>query len=250
MTRSTAVFSLLLAKAILIGTASRTNGASISQGEVRPGIISASAKTNSYTFTGKANDLVTLGLIKTDTGAGNPTIRLFDPEGAYILGACGDGVRVFLDALPLAKTGTYLIEVSDCDSQNGSYGYLLSLSAVAPGVNQREVGDGPEPITFGQTTTGHIRVADFDTYTFRATAGERVSLSLIKTDAGSGNPTIRLFDPQGVDIWGACGDGLRAYASGGVTLTTEGTYVIEINDCNNLDRSYPRNGNGRVARLK
>jgi hypothetical protein len=148
-----------------------------------------------YTFTGKANDLVTLGLIKTDTGAGNPTIRLFDPEGAYILGTCGDGVRVFLDALPLAKTGTYLIEVSDCDSQNGSYGYSLCGVRI-PGPNLPDQGEGTELVSNRETRIASITPGDLDAYTFSVIAGDDAIVTLTKT-SGEGLPVLSVYDNEG-----------------------------------------------------
>src|SRR5947199_207535 len=98
--------------------------------------------------------------------------------------------------LRLTQKGNYTIQVTDCDVFNTTFDYLLSLTKLACGVNQREVADGPEAITFGQITRGTICLGDIDTYGFAGSSNDVIAVGLVKTN-GTGNPTMRIWDPTG-----------------------------------------------------
>ena len=191
-----------------------------------------------YCFTAASNDVISFTLVRTN-GSGNPTLRIFDPLGTVIYAACGDGVRVYEYDVRLVKTGTYTAEVTDCNAFTTTFDYLLRVSKAVCGTNEHDVGDAPEALVFGRAAGGHIDVADLDLYCFTAASNDVVSFALVRTN-GSGNPTMRIFDPLGTAIYGACGDGVRVYEYD-VRLTKTGTYTVEVTDCNAFTTTFDYN---------
>jgi hypothetical protein len=159
-------------------------------------------------------------------GTGLTELRILDPTGGIIFASCGDGIRVYDPSLRLGKTGTYTLEVTDCNDFTTTFDYLLRVSKVVCGTNEHDSTDAPEPLTFGRIVSGHIDVADVDLYCFSASSNDVLSVALVRTN-GNGNPTMQIFDPLGTIIWGFCGDGTRVYDPA-VRLGTTGIYTVEV----------------------
>jgi len=66
-------------------------------------------------------------------------------------------------------------------------------------VNQREPGDDPEAMVPGQITSGHIGLADYDTYTFTATSND-VGFVALHSTGGGRYPYLHLYDSQGTVV--------------------------------------------------
>ena len=97
-------------------------------GQPQTGSISSAAQSNSYTFSGSANDVVNFTIVGT-SGNLSPRIKLFNAVGALVTqgysnspGGCGGGATVELNNIKLPATGIYALLVSDCfDTNTGNY---------------------------------------------------------------------------------------------------------------------------------
>src|SRR5437773_597135 len=96
--------------------------------------------------------------------------------------------------------------VRECEI-NAPFAYLLSLTKLAGGVNQREAGDDPEPILPGQISRGQIGLADMEACTRSGAVTDVITCALLRTNGTSGNPTLSVYDPQGNLAFESCGDG-------------------------------------------
>jgi hypothetical protein len=199
---------------------------SLLPGQILQGQIT-DAQTNCYTFAATSNDLVYIALAATN-GNGNPFIYLFDPETNLVRGWCdGNGYSVHRDER-LEKTGNYMLEVIEYD-RDGSYGYFLTVTAVACGTNLMEMGDGGENLTYGQVTSGRIsNRADVDVFCFTAESNDVVHAGFARM-SDYGDPYMYLYDPDGDFVGGVYG-GFGAY--GGFRLNKSGPYkcVMIAND--------------------
>jgi hypothetical protein len=96
-------------------------------GQVQSGTISSTAQSNTYTFSGVANDGVDFTVVTT-SGSLIPRIRLYNPDGSlnssnnsgFPYGCSGTTVQ--LGSITLAQTGNYTLLVGDCsDTLTGTY---------------------------------------------------------------------------------------------------------------------------------
>jgi hypothetical protein len=190
-------------------------------GQITNGHITP-ADMDTYTFTGTSNDVIFATLLRTN-GVGVPFYYLYDPEGTVVLSSTISGGYVAVGSLRLTQSGTYTLMVIANDWAN-SFDYLLSLTKVAGGVNQREAGDGAEVILPGQITSGHISPADMDTYTFIGASNDVIYATFLRTN-GTGTPYFYLYDPEGTVVLGSTISG-GYVAVGSLRLTKSGTYTL------------------------
>src|SRR5262249_31461267 len=147
---------------------------------------------------------------------------------------CSDGARVFHSALTLPKTGTYLVEVRECELDQ-TFDYLLSYSVIASGVNHHEEGDDPEPLLPGRISRGSIGVMDQDFFTFNGSVRDVITLALLRTN-GVPNPRLTLFPYTTLFRSDNCSDGARVFHSA-LTLPKTGTYLVEVRECE-IDQAF------------
>src|SRR5262249_11978803 len=103
--------------------------------------------------------------------------------------------------------------------------YTLTL-AKTPGAFTVSPGDDGGPITNGFNHPGAIFLGDLDMWTFTATQGDSVSLSVGVVDVNASlRPFIRLRDPNGVEV-GSAQSTLIAQIN--ITVATTGTYTLVI----------------------
>jgi hypothetical protein len=142
-------------------------------GQVQTGTLGSIAQSNTYTFSGVANNGVDFTIVTT---SGNlvPRIRLYNPDGSLNSSnnsgapfGCS-GTTVQLNSITLAQTGNYTLLVADCnDANTGTYNLssqcfgtctepetTLSLSA-APTFPPEPVGTTSPAQTFTVTNTGN-----------------------------------------------------------------------------------------------
>ena len=163
----------------------------IAFGQTLPGSITTAAEMDSYTFSATAGDKV---LVRMGRSSGNlwPEIRIYGPDGVMV---CDDydTITAEIASCSLVATGTHTILAYDgIDSAyTGDY-YLYLQRLNNPG--------SPTAIAFGQTLPGSIITpAEMDSYTFSATAGDKV---LVRMGRSSGNlwPEVRIYGPDGVMV--------------------------------------------------
>lgn len=187
----------------------------ITCGETRTGTIAAVGKSDTYRFAAAAGE--TISVVAKETAGGlRACWALYDPQGAWIASACGQGER------SLAIAGDYTIRVHDLgDTETGSYAVNVVVVSATP--SQCGV-----PIACGDTLAGALAFkGESDTFVFSAASGEVVSLTAQET-GGTLSACWELYDPSGTSLGRRCGQEE-------LTLPSAGTYTIRVDDGGNND---------------
>jgi hypothetical protein len=164
--------------------------------------IAVVGESDTFHFMGAPGDTVSITTSATG-GALTACWSLYDPQGGFLTDFCGPGSKT------LAANGQYTIRVSDnADTKTGTYDVsLVEVSDTAASCAQA--------IACGQTLTGSIdEVGQSKSYKFRVEAGETVSITAQQTSAFL-DACWQLFDPDGLSVTGACGQGDKALALAG-----------------------------------
>ena len=201
--------------------------------KTQSGTIGSATQSNTYIFSGNANDVVDFTM-DTTTGTLIPKLRLYNPDGTLLASGyagqpfgCG-GSNLEMNTVTLPKTGTYTLLVGDCsDTNTGNY-VIYAQSTNNP--------FGPAPVLWGQTQTASIgSKALSNTYTFSGSVHNSVNLSIIATSATL-IPKMRLYNPDGTLLASAyagqpfgCGGSTASLNS--VTLPQNGKYTLLLGDC-------------------
>ena len=179
-----------------------------------------------WTFTATAGDAIALSIGKIANSSLSPWIRLFNAAGAQV------GSKFDLQASQIsvtaAQTGTYTVVVGTSDFNamtNGIGDYRLTVAKV-PGAFAVSVGDQGGVMTNGAEHTGTIPMGDLDMWTFTATAGDAIALSVGEIVDGSPlSPWIRVFNPAG----GQVGTKFDLQVSQiNITAAQTGTYTVVV----------------------
>jgi hypothetical protein len=186
----------------------------IAFGQTLSGSILMPAEMDTHTFAASAGDKVIVRMTKA-SGTLYPEIRVYSPGGLKL---CQDWdyTTSEIATCTLTETGTYSILVGDYGgTKTGDY-YLYLQRLNDPG--------SPLPLAFGQTLSGSILMpAEMDTYTFAASAGDKVTVRMAKA-SGTLYPEIRVYSPTGLQL---CQD--WDYTTSEIpscTLTANGVYSI------------------------
>jgi len=178
-----------------------------------------------WSFTATAGDsiIVSAGETGVDT-AFFPWIRLRGPGGQDLGSSFGNLVGQIAAAAP--ATGTYTVVVGSGDSGLDAEGsYTLTL-AKGPGAFTISPGDQGGPMTNGVNYTGDIHIGDLDMWSFTATAGEALTVSIGETGADAVyQPWIRLRSPTGQDLGSSFG--VRA-GQINTNATVTGIYTVIV----------------------
>ena len=200
-----------------------TNGAS------HPGTITI-GDVDPWSFTATQGDAIVLSMGKAVSSATlQPWIRLVSPTGAIIGEAFGNAVAQVTVTAP--ANGTYTVIVGSDrgpnyrDRYDGSGSYLLTL-VKAPGTLSISPGDDGGPLTSGASRTGSITVGDVDSWSFTATQGDTIVLSVGEVIPNATlAPWIRLVSPTGAII---SADSNSAAAQITLAATESGTYTVIV----------------------
>ncbi|RPH63161.1 MAG: hypothetical protein EHM81_00670 [Chloroflexi bacterium] len=193
----------------------------ISFGQTLFGSITTPAEMDTYTFGATNGDKVLVRASKS-TGSLNLGIRVYSPDGSTKLCENSSSYTAEITSCPLTSTGTFTVMVSDGYEGTNTGDYYLYLQRLNnPG--------SPGSIAFGQTLSGSITTpAELDTYTFAATAGDKVLVRMSKS-AGSLYPEIRIFNPAGTtELCSEYSSNTAEIAN--CPLTVTGTYTILAGD--------------------
>src|SRR5439155_1739322 len=205
---------------------------SLINGQTYSGTISVPGELDTWTFTATQGDYITLsmGTVAPASAHFAPWIRLVSPTGV-LLGNSATGQGAGNVAVTAPTSGTYTVIVGSNSGATGFFdgtgSYLLTL-AQGPGAVVVSAGDEGGPMTDGATNAGTIYLGDLDTWTFTATQGDYIALSMGTVAPASAHfaPWIRLVSPTGVVLRnGATGQGAGNIAA---TAPTSGTYTVIV----------------------
>src|SRR5947207_603995 len=172
---------------------------------------------------------LSVGTVTQATAHFAPWIRLVSPSGA-LLGNSSTQTGASNVAATAPTSGTYTVIIGSYLSgfYDGTGSYRLTL-AKGPGAVEVSTGDQGGPMTNGATNAGSIYQGDFDTWTFTATQGDYITLSMGALTQASAHfaPWMRLVSPTGV-LLGNSFPGAGTAAQITVTAPTTGTYTVIV----------------------
>lgn len=215
-----AIAVALVLPAVLVGQTGMANGLNYT------GDISAAAEVDTFTFTATAGEnlIVSIG----ETGGLStpflPWIRLNRPDGMQIGSSFGNLAGQIDVAAP--TTGTYTVLVASADSgQNDTGSYILTL-AKSPGAFTISGGDEGGVLLNGENHLGTIHIGDLDMWSFAATSGDALVVSVGETGIDTAFfPWIRLLGPSGQNLGSSFGN-LVGQVS--VAAPATGTYTVVV----------------------
>jgi hypothetical protein len=216
-----AVLVFMSCPAVARAQGAMTNGANHS------GSISPVGDLDQWTFTATAGDAIALSIGEVAPfSAFNPWIRLNDPNGAQV--GSSSGALVGQINVTAGLAGTYTVVVADGSFFHDQTGnYLLTL-AKTPGAFVVSPGDEGGAATNGANHAGFIHLGDLDQWTFTATAGDAIAVSIGEVAPFSGfDPWIRLRDPSGAQVGSSSG---ALVGQINVTAGLAGTYTVVVAD--------------------
>src|SRR5437588_341448 len=187
---------------------------------------------DTWTFTATQGDYIALsmGAVAPMSAHFAPWIRLVSPTGV-LLGSSATGTGASDGAATAPTSGTYTVIVGSLTgfggAVDGTGSYLLTLARWR---GADAVGGSEErgAVNNGATNAGTIYLGDLDTWTFTATQGEYLALSMGTVAPASVHfaPWIRLVSPTGVLLRNsATGTGASKIA---VTAPASGTYTVIV----------------------
>src|SRR6185503_2536250 len=185
---------------------------------------------DTWTFTATQGDFIALsmGTVTPASAHFAPWIRLVSPTGA-LLGnsSLGQGAADIAATAPTSGTYTVIVGSYLSGFYDGTGSYLLTLGK-GPGAVAVSTGDEGGPMTNGATHAGAIYLGDLDTWTFTATQGDFIALSMGTVTPASAHfaPWIRLVSPTGALLGNSSlGQGAADIAA---TAPTSGTYTVIV----------------------
>src|SRR5438034_606538 len=170
-----------------------------------------------------------MGEVAPATAGFQPWIRLVSPTGVLLGNGIGTSAVQIAATAPTSGTYTVIVwtnegTVSTRNNDTGSY--LLTL-AKRPGTFATSAGDEGGPMTNGATHAGTIYLGDLDLWSFTATHGKVIALSMseVLSYTTRFRSWIRLVSPTGVLLGNSIG---ASAAQITVTAPTSGTYTVIV----------------------
>jgi hypothetical protein len=182
----------------------------ISSGQTLVGAITASNRTNRYTFAASAGDTITVAVGETVPSNFAPKVTLYGPDGATLGWSDGDtGASVTRRA---TLSGNHYAVVEDYwASYDGNYRFTM---VKAPGVQADTDG---RVVQSGETVVGTLPVGDLDVFTFAASAGDTITVAVGESGGDySFAPLVTLYGPDGAVMgsdWGGTGGSVTRQAT-------------------------------------
>jgi hypothetical protein len=196
-----------------VGVVSDTDdncGEAIACGTTMARSVTSVGESDTFSFASLAGEAVSITAQETAGGL-SACWFLYDPQGIQIANACGQAQK------QLAVAGNYTVRIADNDNtKTGTYDLnLVFISDTASNCGTA--------VTCGNVLAQSIDdVAQSNTYRFTAVAGDTLSITSQETSAFL-TACWELYDPAGISVSGACGQGEK-------TLAVPGDYTIRVSD--------------------
>src|SRR5947199_382493 len=186
---------------------------------------------SSYACTAALGDYIALsmGEVAPAPAGFQPWIRLVSPTGVLLGNGIGTSAVQIAATAPTSGTYTVIVGTNDgtVSARNDDTGsYLLTL-AKGPGTFATSTGDEGGDLPNGATQAGTIYLGDLDQWSFTATQGDYIALSMgeVAPATAGFQPWIRLVSPTGVLLDNHTFPTRR---SSDPTAPTSGTYTVIV----------------------
>src|SRR3954468_8855577 len=209
-------------------------GGPMTNGANHPAVNSV-GDLDGWTFTAALGDYIVLSVGEVLESEIDPLfvpwIRLIGPTGVVLVFSIGNSAAQIAVNAPLS--GLYTVIVSDSASARepshvGNYILTLSKTNATLTVPNDDQGG---PMTNGANHSGSIYRGDLDTWTFTASQGDYIALSIGETLQSEIDPLflpwIRLIGPTGVLLASSIGN---AAAQVAVNAPLSGLYTVIVSD--------------------
>src|SRR6266571_7382195 len=133
-----------------------------------------------WSFTATQGQVITLSMseVAPVTAGFQPWIRLLSPTGVLLGNSIGASAAQVVVTAPTTGTYTVIVGTNDGFGRNNDAGsYLLTL-AKGPGAFETSTGDEGGDLTNGANHAGTIYLGDLDQWSFTATQGDYIALSM------------------------------------------------------------------------
>src|SRR5205809_198043 len=210
-------------------TSTGDEGGPLTNGATQAGTIYLDdVEQGSFTATQGDYIALSMGEVAPVSAGFRPWIRLVAPTGV-LLATSSAGASAVQVATNAPTTGTYTVIVGTNDGfgrNEDTGGYLLTL-AKGPGAFATSSGDEGGDLTNGATQAGTIYLGDLDQWSFTATQGDYIALSMrdVSPAPPSSGLWIRLVSPTGVLLGNSIGASAVQIAA---TAPTTGTYTVIV----------------------
>ena len=195
------------------------NGVSIAFGHTLAGSIDTPAQADTYTFTASAGDKVLVRMSQASGTLYYPGVRVYGPTATKLCEETTTIDTAEIASCTLPSAGTYSILAFDGldGTHTGDYDlFLQRLNNPGNGVS----------IAFGHTLAGSIDTpAQTDTYTFTASAGDKVLVRMSQASGTLYYPGVRVYSPTATKL---CEETTTIDTAeiASCTLPSAGTYSI------------------------
>jgi trimeric autotransporter adhesin len=209
-------------------------GGPMTNGANHAGVVTV-GDLDGWTFTAAQGDFIALSIGEVLESEIDPLfvpwIRLLGPNGDLISSAQGALATQIAVNAPLSGLYTVVVSDSAINREPSHVGnYILTLSKTNGTVTVPNDDQGG-PMTNGGNHTGSIYVGDLDTWTFTATLGDYIALSIGESLQSEIDPLfvpwIRLIGPTGVLISSSIGNVAAQIA---VNAPLSGLYTVIVSD--------------------
>ena len=217
MTLATTALMLLLCRGASVVSPGDEGGA-ITSGQIYTGAIYR-GDLDTYTFNATAGNSFFASAYATQTPAFDIYMYVIAPDGTFLYDDYGSYVRY---AQTASQTGTYTVVLSRWNGDDaGNYGFN---AVVVPGASVVSPGDEGGMMTSGQSYMGAVFRGDLDTYTFNATSGNSITVSVSNAQGSTFDPWLFVYGPNGSELDQDFGQTV-SYAA---TVTQTGVYTVIV----------------------
>ena len=189
-----------LRQAVLETLEQRRLLAGLTSGLTITGSLDVAGEVDDYPFVVQSGDTICVCLGEVTTSL-EPQVTLLSPNGSVLTTDYGT-TGALLDYVAVVS-GTYTVRIED---QGGTETGQYMVTAFTPRGTQNPDGDAG-PVVNAQTVAASLTPGDLDVFTFTATNGEGICVSMTETSSVL-EPELLLFGPGGTQLqtdWGSVG---------------------------------------------
>jgi predicted RNA-binding protein with TRAM domain len=171
------------------------SGEGLVNGTSHLGSISPAADLDTWTFLATAGENIVVRGGETTTGAFNPWLRLYGPDGTLLDSSFGTVAAEV--AFRATNSGTFLVVMGDGNNGFGGTGnYRLSL-AVMPERFSTSASDDGGAVSADSSIPGEITTGDIDIWSFEANQGNSLVIRMVELVGPGLSPWLRVYGTDG-----------------------------------------------------